>query len=142
MKPRAVKVSIAKARPLPFLRAAHALTASAWVVVDKSARGWSAWLMPRPGALKGPPSGAPNVDLAKVFRAEYAAQEVRAGLEKSGRPLRAERLRRLLAADGSVEAPSAPSLPPERLAEIEALLAEEAADPAGIRTPWEELRGK
>lgn len=134
MKPRAVKVSVAKGRPLPFLRAAHALSAYAWVVVDKSARGWSASLMPRPGA--------PKIDLAKAFRAEYAAQEVRAELEKSGRPLRAERLRRLLASDGSVEAPSAPSLPPERLAEIEALLAEEAADPAGIRTPWEELRGK
>lgn len=135
MKPRAVKVAIAKARPLPFLRAAHALTARAWVVVDKTARGWAASLAARPGASK--------TDLAKAFRAEYAAQAVREELERAGRPLRAERLRRLLAADGAVETPAAPALAPERLAEIEALLAEEpAADPAAIRTPWEELKGR
>jgi hypothetical protein len=141
MKPRARSIKIAGAEATAFLLAAHALTEAAWVVVDKTGRSWSATLIQRPGA--------PVVDLAATFRAAYETERLRAAIERAGRPLRAERLRRLLALDGAVAAATpAPALSLERLAEIEALLAEDAAQRStgpgehSVRTPWEDLRRK
>jgi hypothetical protein len=122
-----------------FLDAAYRLIDRAWVRVDEKAGVLSAVLTPRAGAAAG---------LADDFRAAYeSAAALRRGARRS-RPLRAAILSRSLELADHVDArrrEAPPSLPPERLAEIAALLAEaEAAprDPLGLRVPWEELRGK
>jgi hypothetical protein len=122
-----------------FLDAALAVTGAAWVRVDERRGTLSATLTPR---VRG---GAP---LAALFRRALAAAEERRRDAPADRALRAAALGRALElaehADARRREP-APALPPERLAEIERLLAEEAAaprDPLGLRVPWEELRRK
>lgn len=139
MKPRAPSVKIARADAGAFLCAAHAMTARAWVVVDKSGSSWTAWLSPRPGA--------PKADLAAAFRAAYALELQRAKLMRAGLPLRAERLKRLLSLDSfSKMEGEGTVLSDERKAEIAALLAEDGQmgpgfhDPRGIRKNWEDLK--
>lgn len=120
-----------------FLDAAYRLTDRAWVRVDEKSGVLSAVLTPRSGSAPG---------LAGDFRAalESAAAQ-RRGARKE-RSLRAAVLARALELADHVDArrrEPPPSLPPERLAEIAALVAEaEAAppDPLGLRLPWEELR--
>ena len=120
-----------------FLDAAYRLVDRAWVRVDEKAGVLSAVLTPRAGG----PSG-----LVEDFRLAYRSA---AALRRSARPARALRaaiLSRALELADHVDArrrEPPPSLPPERLAEIAALLAEaESAppDPLGLRVPWEELR--
>lgn len=119
-----------------FLDAALALTDRAWVRLDERGGALSAHLTPLEGRGAG---------LTRAFRlALDAAREGRAarGAERS---LRAAALRRALELAERVDARrgAAPEpLPPERLAEIERLLAEEAAaprDPA-LRRTWRESR--
>lgn len=123
-----------------LLGAAYALTADAYVLVEKKGKGGSVVL--RPKAKIAPKA------LAEAFRREYENQKLRWALTRGGLGLRAETLRRALelasAAGGRPEAPQA-SLTPEQKAEIAALLAEADADkgpkdPLGITQPWEESR--
>jgi hypothetical protein len=120
-----------------FLDAAYRLIDRAWVRVDERAGVLSAVLTPRAGPAAG---------LAGEFRAAYAsAAGLRRGARRA-RELRAAILTRSLKLADHVDArrrEPPPALPPERLAEIAALLAEADAaprDPLGLRVPWEELR--
>jgi hypothetical protein len=120
-----------------FLDAGYRMIDRAWVRIDEKAGALSAALTPRTRAAAG---------LAAEFRAAYdAAATLRRGARGS-RELRAAIRSRSLEMADHVDArrrESPPALPPERLAEIAALLAEaEAApgDPLGLRVPWEELR--
>jgi hypothetical protein len=134
---KAVVVRAAKgADRAAFLDAAYRLIDRAWVRVDEKSGVLSAVLTPR----------TRGADLASEFRAAYdSAAALRRGA-RSARRLRAAILSRALELADHVDArrrEPPPSLPPERLAEIAALLAEaEAAppDPLGLRVPWEELR--
>ncbi len=137
MKPASVRLP--SVDETAFLCAAHALTARAWVLAERSGRSGTVRLWPKKGAGKG---------LAEEFRREYANQLLRWSLTRGGLGLRAEALRRALAlaesAGGRAEAPAA-SLTPEQKAEIAALLAEAEADPGprdplGIARPWSEVR--
>lgn len=120
-----------------FLDAAYRLLDRAWVRVDEKEGVLSAVLTPR-GACAG---------LAADFRAAYASAAALRRGARGARTLRAAILSRALELADHVDArrrEPPPSLPPERLAEIAALLAEEEAaprDPLGLRVPWEELRG-
>lgn len=140
MKPAASVVRLASVDEDAFLGAAYALTADAYVLVEKKGKGGSVIL--RPKAKLAPKA------LAEAFRREYENQKLRWALTRSGLGLRAETLRRALdlaaAAGGRTEAPQA-TLTPEQKAEIAALLAEAEADkgpkdPLGITRPWEESR--
>lgn len=120
-----------------FLDAAYRLIDRAWVRVDEKSGVLSAFLTPRAGASAG---------LAADFRAAYASAAALRRAARRSRELRAAILSRSLKLADHVDArrrEPPPALPPERLAEIAALLAEaEAApvDPLGLRVPWEELR--
>lgn len=120
-----------------FLDAAYRLIDRAWVRVDEDAGVLSAVLAPRAGGA---------ASLAGDFATAYAsAAALRRGARRA-RSLRAAILSRSLELADHVDArrlEPPPSLSPERLAEIAALLAEaEAAppDPLGLRVPWEEMR--
>ena len=123
-----------------LLGAAYALTADAYVLVEKKGKGGAVTM--RPKAKLTPKA------LTDAFRREYENQKLRWALTRGGLGLRAETLRRALelaaAAGGRTEAPQA-TLTPEQKAEIAALLAEAEADkgpkdPLGITRPWEESR--
>jgi len=122
-----------------FLDAAYRLIDQAWVRVDEKGGVLSVVLTPRAGAGAG---------LAADFRAAFAAAAALRRHSRDARRLRAAILSRALALADHVDErrrEPAPSLPPERAAEISALLAEAGAaprDPLGLRVPWEELRGK
>jgi hypothetical protein len=119
-----------------FLDAAYRLIDRAWVRLDEKSGVLSAVLTPR-GTAAG---------LAEDLRAAYAAAAALRLGERRARPLRAALLSRALELADHVDerrADPPPALPPQRLAEIAALLAEDAAaprDPLGLRVPWEELR--
>ena len=120
-----------------FLEAAYRLLDRAWVRVDEKNGVLTAHLTPR-----GPGAGGLLSDFAAAYE---SAAALRRGA-RAARALRAATLSRALELAEHVDARRSqppPSLPPERLAEIVALLAEaEAApaDPMGLRVPWEELR--
>jgi len=120
-----------------FLEAAYRLMDRAWVRLDEKSGVLSAALTPRSGAGDG---------LAGEFRRAFASAAALRRAERGMRALRAAILSRALEMADHVDArrrEPPPALPPERLAEIAALLAEaEAApyDPLGLRVPWEELR--
>jgi hypothetical protein len=84
--------------------------------------------------------------LAAEFRTAYASAAALRGSARGARQLRAAILSRSLELADHVDArrrEPPPSLSPERLAEIAALLAEADAaprDPLGLRAPWEESR--
>lgn len=119
-----------------FLDAAYALIGSAFVRLDEKRGRPQAVLTPKPGAK----------DLSKAFRAAYAAAVARRRSAKKERAAQAAALSRALALADTVDArrqEPAAALPPERLAEIAALLAEHEAarkDPGRLATPWEELK--
>ena len=120
-----------------FLDAAYRLIDRAWVRLDEEAGALSAVLTPRAGSASR---------FAADFRAAYASAAALRRGARAARPLRAAIRARSLELADHVDArrrEPPPSLPPERLSEIAALLAEaEAAprDPLGLRVPWEELR--
>ncbi|HEX4046423.1 MAG TPA: hypothetical protein VH309_01235 [Elusimicrobiota bacterium] len=120
-----------------FLDAAYRLIDRAWVRVDEKAGVLSAVLTPRSASAAG---------LAADFRDAFASAAALRRGARAARALRAAIRSRALELADHVDArrrEPPPSLPPERLAEIAALLAEaEAAptDPLGLRVPWEELR--
>ena len=120
-----------------FLEAAYRLTDRAWVRLDEKAGALSVFLTPRAG------SGAA---LAAELKTAYESAAALGRAERGTRALQAAILGRALEMADHVDArrrEAAPTLPPERLAEIAQLLAEaEAApyDPLGLRVPWEELR--
>jgi hypothetical protein len=120
-----------------FLDAAHRLLDRAWVRLDERGGVLSAALTPRAGSGAG---------LVEDFRRALASASALRAAAKDTRALTAVMLSRALELADHVDAKRrepAPSLPPERLAEIASLLAEaEAApyDPLGLRVPWEELR--
>lgn len=128
----------ADAPRLAVLRTAYLLLPLASVVV---------------GAEKGAPflelhlrGGFDPADVAQEVRSVYAAQLSREAVSAAGGGVRAELTRRMLALAGRAAArPQASAgLPPEEAARVTALLAERGqweADPAGIKTPWSELRG-
>jgi hypothetical protein len=119
------------------LDAAYRLIDRAWVRVDEKRGVLSAVLTPRAGAAPG---------LAADFQAAYASAAALRRAARGARELRAAILSRSLELADHVDArrrEPPPALPPERLAEIAALLAEADAaprDPLGLRVPWEELR--
>ena len=140
MKSASIVVRLAAIDEDAFLGAAYALTADAYVLVEKKGKGGSVVL--RPKAKVRPQA------LADTFRREYTNQLLRWALTRGGLGLRAETLRRALelaqAAGGRPEAPQA-SLTAEQKTEIAALLAEAEADkgpkdPLGITRPWEDVR--
>ena len=120
-----------------FMEAAYRLIDRAWVRLDERGGKLSASLTPRTGG-----AGA----LAADFKSAYASASALRRGARGARALQAAILSRALELADHVDArrrEPAPTLSPERLAEIEALLAEaEAApyDPLGLRVPWEELR--
>ena len=120
-----------------FLDAAYRLIDRAWVRVSERAGALSVALTPRSGA---------GSSLAADFRAAYESAAALRRAERAERTRRCALLSRSLTLADRVDArrrEPQPSLPPQRLAEIAALLAEsEAAAPVppGLRMPWEELR--
>jgi hypothetical protein len=121
-----------------FLDAAYEMIAVAWVRLDEKNGLPEAHLTPRRG----------SASLAKEFAAAYAEAAGRRAAAKRARPLEAAALSRALALADHVDArrrEPEPSLPPERLAEIAALLAEHEAakkEYGTITTPWEDIRKK
>ncbi|MDE2144173.1 MAG: hypothetical protein KGJ84_17330 [Elusimicrobia bacterium] len=120
-----------------FMRAAYRLMDRAWVRLDERNGALSVDLTPRSGSGSG---------LAAEFKAAYESAAALRRAARGTRALEAAILGRALELADHVDArrrEPAPTLPPEQLAEIAALLAEaEAApyDPLGLRVPWEELR--
>ena len=118
-----------------FLDAAYELISLAYVRLDEKGG--------RPAAILTPRGAA---DVKKAFASAYAAAVKRRAAAKKSRALEAAALSRALALAGHVDArrrEPEPGLPPERLAEIEALLAEHEAakkDYGAIKTPWEDIR--
>lgn len=137
MKRPASKVALPKGGDREaFLDAAYELIRAAWVRLDEAAGKPVAYLTPRAGSR----------DLKKAFLAAYAAASARRKGAKKERALEAASLSRALTLAATVDArrrEPGPALPPERLAEIAALLAEHEADKkdhASIKTPWEDLK--
>jgi len=122
-----------------FLEACARLTPRAWVRLDERNGGVSAALAPRAGGGAG---------LAAAWRAEYDEALARRRSARAALALDAAVLSRALVLAEHVDArrrEPPPELPPERKAEIAALLAEADAapkDPLGIATPWSQLRKK
>ncbi|MFI5346188.1 MAG: hypothetical protein ACHQ51_07430 [Elusimicrobiota bacterium] len=120
-----------------FREAAYRLIDRAWVRLDEKKGFLTAALTPRSGSGAG---------LAADFKAAYESAAALRRAARGARALQAAILSRALELADHVDArrrEPAPTLPPERLAEIAALLAEaEAApyDPLGLRVPWEEMR--
>jgi hypothetical protein len=123
---------------LAVLRTAYLLQPSASVVV---------------GAEKGVPflelhprAGSDPAAVAREALAVFAAQLCREAVAAAGGAVRSELTRRMLGLAGRAAArPQASAgLPPEQAARVAALLAERGeweSDPAGIKTPWNTLRG-
>lgn len=120
-----------------FLDAAYALIGEAWVRLDEKNGRLVAVLTPKDAGTKA---------LGASFRAAYGDACARRKAGKAERALMAAALSRALAMADHVDArrrEPEPSLPPERLAEIAALLAEHEAerkDYGAVRTPWEDRR--
>lgn len=123
---------------LAVLRTAYLLLPLASVVVGAEKGAPFLELHPRAGSVPA--------DLAREAQAVFAAQLSREAVAAAGGAVRAELTRRMLGLAGRAAArPQASAgLPPEQAARVAALLAERGeweADPSGIKTPWNLLRG-
>jgi His-Xaa-Ser system protein HxsD len=129
--------------------AAYVLTDRAWASFEPAKGGATLSLRPKDAA-------ASLKELASLFEAEFATQNVRWAILKNNASIREYLVQQaLLQAQGRAPAPAAPAgeLTTEQRAEIDRLIAEveeelktmgtdKPADPKGISATWEERHGK